>query len=134
MGTHPIFESDFDCLTEKMWTESIPCVCLYTGIVYAASWWSGFGHWAGKHKGFLAGGAPYFWGNGFQATGNKMPNEGIKYQYTYCVENHAYGRTMQMSLDAARTQWIHPDHARFNVIGGAEENLTLLDQLIYFRK
>merc|ERR1712048_1070525 len=30
MGTHPIFESDFDCLTDKMGDETTRCICGYT--------------------------------------------------------------------------------------------------------
>merc|ERR1712228_130330 len=33
MGTHPIFESDFDCLTETFWMTGIKIIFLYVGVL-----------------------------------------------------------------------------------------------------
>ena len=57
----------------------------------------------------MAGGAPYFWGNWFSGTGAKKPHRGIHLGCEYLVDSHIYGRTMQMSLEAHNTQWIHPE-------------------------
>ena len=62
-----------------------------------------------RHKGAFAGGAPYIWGNGWKATGGKKLPRGAMNQHEYlAADNHTYGRTMQMSLEAHSTEWIHP--------------------------
>jgi len=34
MGTHPIFESDFDCLTEVVQIAHQKCVCVNQGFMF----------------------------------------------------------------------------------------------------
>merc|ERR1712212_1252711 len=107
MGTHPIFESDFDCLTECGLKRS-PVLVFFSGLVYVGTF--GLAYWenSGKHKGPFAGGAPYMWGNGARNTGTKVPHQGMKNRFEHLIDNHIYGRTMQMCLEQQRTEWIHP--------------------------
>lgn len=57
----------------------------------------------------MAGGAPYWYGNWGANTGAKKPPRGAFLGCEYLVDAHTYGRTMQMSLEAANTEWIHPE-------------------------
>merc|ERR1712189_50644 len=109
MGTHPIFESDFDCLTENIlkWVEALPGIGVCAGLYWAGILGKRYADEAGTHKGWFAGGAfmlPFNWSN----TGTKKPPLGAFNRYEYQVENHIYGRGMQMALRAHNTEWIHP--------------------------
>ena len=61
-----------------------------------------------SHKGGWAGGSPYFTGNGGNNTGGKVVHQGKRHRYEYLIDNHIYGRTMQLALEAHNTEWIHP--------------------------
>merc|ERR1711887_404435 len=107
MGTHPIFESDFDCLTE-MWVEAVPGVAILLGLTWAGKFCTFYWQESGRHKGPFAGGAPFIWGNNFKGTGGKKLPRGAYNGHEYLgADNHAYGRTMQMSLEAHNTEWVH---------------------------
>merc|ERR1711868_137106 len=58
MGTHPIFESDFDCLTGRlrMWVEAVPGIAVMFGCFWIGRWGKVYAHDAGTHKGIFAGG------------------------------------------------------------------------------
>ena len=60
-----------------------------------------------RHKGPFAGGSPFVWAG--NTTGGKKLPRGAMNQHEYlAADNHTYGRTMQMSLEAHSTEWIHP--------------------------
>ena len=62
-----------------------------------------------RHKGSFSGGAPYWFGNWGAGTGAKKPHRANAMGLEYLVDSHIYGRTMQMSLEAHNTEWIHPE-------------------------
>merc|ERR1739848_524035 len=112
MGTHPIFESDFDCLTErdKMWTETIPATAIFFAIHWATRQFV-LGEEAGRFKGWWAGGTPYSnyiypWGG--NPAGHAKPHIGHKMTFANVVDSTLYGRNVQMALESHQTQWVHP--------------------------
>jgi len=93
----------------EMWVEALPGTAILFGCIYAGKFCTYYWQEAGRHKGAFAGGSPYIWGNGWKATGGKKLPRGAMNQHEYlAADNHTYGRTMQMSLEAHSTEWIHP--------------------------
>merc|ERR1712127_106501 len=90
MGTHPIFESDFDCLTD-MWVETLPTVGVWLGTFYLGYMGKMYTDEAGTHKGAFSGGL-WWWPLNWSNSGTKKPPCGAFQGFEYTVEIHQYGR------------------------------------------
>ncbi|CAG5112436.1 Oidioi.mRNA.OKI2018_I69.chr2.g6652.t1.cds [Oikopleura dioica] len=104
-----------------MWVETIPTVGVWLGTFYLGYMAKMYTDEAGTHKGALSGGL-WWWPLNWSNSGTKKPPCGAFQGFEYTVENHQYGRDMQMALRAHNTEWIHPNIMPKSFLFAAQQN------------